>query len=42
MWAEVSSVLSQFTRVTDRPTDGRTNTHLAHDYTFVALCTVAR
>ena len=33
MWAQVSFVLSQSTRLADGRTDGRTDRHLAHDYT---------
>ena len=37
MWAEVSFILSQFTRMTDELADGRTDRRIAHHKTAAAL-----
>jgi len=37
IWTDLSSVLSQFTRVTDRETDGQTDGQNSHRYTASAL-----
>jgi len=37
IWTDLSSVLSQFTRLTDRQTDRRTDGQLSHRYTASAL-----
>ena len=42
MWAKLSFVLSQFTRLTDGQMDGRTDGYLAHGYTQLHTCSMVK